>query len=71
MIIKDENMQGFIKLSEIAKTSRMLIFITQEEKDALKRFSNVTGLSMTEVIRRSIYSTLKELEVYSGVRIYP
>lgn len=71
MIIKDENMQGFIKLSEIAKTSRMLIFITPEEKDALKRFSNVTGLSMTEVIRRSIYNTLKELEVYSGVRIYP
>jgi len=58
MIIKESNLNDYIQKSQTAKTSRMLIFITPEEKEALKSFSCSTGLSMTEILRRSLYNTL-------------
>jgi hypothetical protein len=58
MIIKKRNLNDYIQKSQTAKTSRMLIFITQEEREALKSLSCATGLSMTEILRRSLYNTL-------------
>jgi len=58
MIIKEKNLNDYIQKSQIAKTSRMLLFITPEEKEALKSLSCTTGLSMTEILRRSLYNTL-------------
>jgi len=52
MIIKESNLNDYIVQSKTAKTSRMLIFITPEEKEALKSLSCSTGLSMTEILRR-------------------
>jgi hypothetical protein len=58
MIIKESNLNDYIVKSKTAKTSRMLIFITPEEKEALKSLSCASGLSMTEILRRSLYNTL-------------
>jgi hypothetical protein len=58
MIIKKRNLNDYIQKSQTAKTSRMLIFITPEEREALKSLSYTTGLSMTEILRRSLYNTL-------------
>ena len=58
MIIKESNLNDYIVQSQSAKTSRMLIFITPEEKEALKSLSCASGLSMTEILRRSLYNTL-------------
>ena len=58
MIIKESNLNDYIVQSKTAKTSRMLIFITPEEKEALKSLSCASGLSMTEILRRSLYNTL-------------
>jgi len=58
MIIKKSNLNDYIQKSQTAKTSRMLIFITPGEREALKSLSYTTGLSMTEILRRSLYNTL-------------
>ena len=58
MIIKESNLNDYIIQSRTAKTSRMLIFITPEEKEALKSLSCTSGLSMTEIIRRAMYNAL-------------
>lgn len=58
MIIKKSNLNDYIQKSQTAKTSRMLIFITPGEREALKNLSCATGLSMTEILRRSLYNTL-------------
>ena len=58
MIVKESNLKDYIQKSQTAKTSRMLIFITPEEKEALKSLSCSSGLSMTEILRRSLYNTL-------------
>jgi len=60
MIIKESNLNDYIVQSKTAKTSRMLIFITPEEKEALKSLSCASGLSMTEILRRSLYNTLNK-----------
>ena len=58
MIIKEKYLNDYIQKSQRAKTSRMLLFITPEEKEALKSLSCTSGLSMTEILRRSLYNTL-------------
>tara|TARA_B110000090_G_scaffold27766_1_gene28674 strand:- start:60 stop:248 length:189 start_codon:yes stop_codon:yes gene_type:complete len=58
MIITESNLNDYIQKSQVAKTSRMLIFITPEEKEALKSLSCTSGLSMTEIIRRAMYNAL-------------
>ena len=58
MIIKDQHLNDYILKSRTTKTVRMLIFITSEEKEALKSLSCTSGLSMTEIIRRAMYNTL-------------
>ena len=58
MIINKNNHNDYIVQSKTAKTSRMLIFIAPEEKEALKSLSCTSGLSMTEILRRSLYNTL-------------
>jgi hypothetical protein len=58
MIIKESNLNDYILKSRTAKTSRMLLFITPEEKEALKSLSCTSGLSMTEIIRRAMYNAL-------------
>ena len=58
MIIKDQHLKDYVLKSRTAKTVRMLIFITPEEKEALKSLSCTSGLSMTEILRRSLYNSL-------------
>ena len=58
MIIKESNLKDYVQKSQLAKTSRMLIFITPEEKEALKSLACSSGFSMTEILRRSLYNTL-------------
>ena len=58
MIIKESNLNDYVLKSRTAKTVRMLIFITPEEKEALKSLSCTSGLSMTEILRRSLYNSL-------------
>jgi hypothetical protein len=58
MIIKESNLNDYILKSRTTKTVRMLIFITPEEKEALKSLSCTSGLSMTEIIRRAMYNAL-------------
>ena len=60
MIINETNQNDFVQRSLKAKTARVLIFITQDEKDDLKSLSCSSGLSMTEIIRRSIYNTIHQ-----------
>ena len=62
MIIKESNLNDYILKSRTAKTSRMLLFITPEEKEALKSLSCTSGLSMTEIIRRAMYNALNALD---------
>ena len=58
MIITESNQKDYIEKSQVAKTVRMLIFITPEEKEALKSLSCTSGLSMTEIIRRAVYNVI-------------
>ena len=58
MIINESDLNDYIQKSQTAKTSRMLIFITPEEKEALKSLSCTSGLSMTEIIRRAVYNVI-------------
>jgi len=67
MIITESNLNDYIVQSKTAKTSRMLIFITPEEKEALKSLSCTSGLSMTEILRRSLYNTLNSW--YWGINV--
>ena len=60
MIINETNHNDFVQRSLKAKTARGLIFITQDEKDDLKSLSCSSGLSMTEIIRRSLYNTIHQ-----------
>lgn len=59
MIIKKSNLKDYLQKSKTVKSSRMLTFITPEEKKALKSLSHSSGLSMTEILRRSLYNTLQ------------
>ena len=58
MIITESNQKDYIEKSQVARTVRMLIFITPEEKEALKSLSCASGLSMTEIIRRAVYNVI-------------
>lgn len=58
MIISEEKLEDYIKQCRPPKTVRMLIFITPEEKEALKGLACSSGLSMTEILRRSLYNIL-------------
>lgn len=58
MIIKQEDLLDYQKISLPPKDSRIILFITREEKEALKRFSLNTGISMNEIMRRSLFNTL-------------
>ena len=59
MIIKESNLNDYIVQRKTAKTSRMLLFITPGEKEALKSLTCTSGLSMTEILLRSFYNNLK------------
>ena len=58
MIIKENDLKEYTQRSQMAKTVRMLLFITPVEKEALKSLSCTSGLSMTEILRRSLFNTL-------------
>lgn len=58
MIIKQEDLLDYQKTSLPSKDSRIILFITREEKEALKRLSLNTGISMNEIMRRSLFNAL-------------
>lgn len=58
MIIKKEDLKDYQLISKSTKDSRILLFITRQEKKALKSLSGDTGMSMNEILRRSLYNTL-------------
>ena len=60
MIIPESKIKDYLEKSLKVQNTRMLIFITEEEKAALKSLSFSSGLSMTEIIRRSLYNTLND-----------
>ena len=60
MIIPESKIKDYLEKSLKVQNTRMLIFITEEEKSALKSLSFASGLSMTEIIRRSLYNTLND-----------
>lgn len=58
MIVQEENLSDYTQKSKPPKTVRLLVFITPEEKEGLKGLSCSTRLSMTEIVRRSLYNVL-------------
>ena len=58
MIIKDHHLKDYQLISKSPKDSRILLFITREEKEALKSLSCDSGASMNEILRRSLYNSL-------------
>ena len=53
MIIKDKHLIDYQLISKSPKDSRILLFITREEKEALKSLSCDSGVSMNEIMRRA------------------
>jgi hypothetical protein len=58
MIIKDKHLIDYQLISKSPKDSRILLFITREEKEALKSLSCDSGVSMNEIMRRAMYNAL-------------
>ena len=58
MIIKPTHIAQYIEESKHTKDSRILLFITREEKEMLQKHSYSTGMSMNEILRRSLFNTL-------------
>mgnify|MGYP000064595037 FL=1 len=58
MIINDQHLKDYQLISKSPKDCRILLFITREEKKAIKSLSGDTGMSMNEILRRSLYNTL-------------
>ena len=58
MIIKDKHLIDYQLISKSPKDSRILLFITREEKAALKNLSCDSGVSMNEIMRRAMYNAL-------------
>ena len=58
MILKKEDLKDYQLISKSTKDCRILLFITRQEKKALKSLSGDTGMSMNEILRRSLYNTL-------------
>jgi hypothetical protein len=58
MIIKDHHLKGYQLISKSPKDSRILLFITREEKEALKSLSCSSGVSMNEIMRRAMYNAI-------------
>lgn len=58
MIIKPTHIAQYIEESKHTKDSRILLFITREEKEMLQKHSHSTGMSMNEILRRSLFNTL-------------
>ena len=58
MIIKPHNLTQYIEESKKTKDSRILLFITREEKVKLQKLSQTTGMSMNEIVRRSLFNTI-------------
>ena len=58
MIIKATHLAQYIEESKPTKDSRILLFITREEKEKLQKLSQTTGMSMNEIVRRSLFNTI-------------
>ena len=58
MIIKDQHLKDYQLISKSTKDSRILLFITREEKEALKSLSCDSGVSMNEIMRRAMYNAI-------------
>ena len=58
MIIKATHLTQYIEESKPTKDSRILLFITREEKEKLQKLSQTTGMSMNEIVRRSLFNTI-------------
>ena len=58
MIIKATHLAQYIEESKPTKDSRILLFITREEKAKLQKLSQTTGMSMNEIVRRSLFNTI-------------
>ena len=58
MIIKDQHLKDYQLISKQPKDSRILLFITIEEKEALKSLSFSSGVSMNEIMRRAMYNAI-------------
>lgn len=58
MIIKATHLAQYIEESKPTKDSRILLFITREEKEKLQKISLSTGMSMNEIVRRSLFNTI-------------
>ena len=58
MIIKDHHLKDYQLISKSPKDSRILLFITREEKEALKSLSFSSGVSMNEIMRRAMYNAI-------------
>ena len=57
MIIKATHLAQYIEESTPVKNSRILLFITEEEKQKLQKLARSTGMSMNEILRRSLFNT--------------
>jgi hypothetical protein len=58
MIIKPTHITQYIEDSKQTKDSRILMFITREEKEKLQKLSKSSGMSMNEILRRSLFNTI-------------
>lgn len=58
MIIKPTHLAQYIEEGKPTKDSRILLFITREEKEKLQKLSLSTGMSMNEIVRRSLFNTI-------------
>lgn len=58
MIIKATHLAQYIEESKPTKDSRILLFITKEEKEKLQKLSQAAGMSMNEIVRRSLFNTI-------------
>lgn len=58
MIIRNEDLKDYQLISKSPKDSRILLFITREEKEALKSLSFSSGVSMNEIMRRAMYNAI-------------
>ena len=58
MIIKPTHITEYIEESKQTKDSRILLFLTREEKEKLQKLSKSSGMSMNEILRRSLFNTI-------------
>lgn len=59
-MLNDQDLEEYISIKNSGSlTNRISVKVTNKEKAMIDKFKNETGISVSEIVRRSLYKTIK------------